>query len=126
MCNTLSVVLGESDLVVIYAKKKRVQGDLAYKTIFIGLRSPHVQYLERIARQRGLSVSGAFGLIVEENAFSELPNAKPPRKETKHLLINPKHAAILDKLAIRSGLYKADIARRLIDEAMVREEMAGG
>ncbi len=105
----------------IYARKRGPKRGRRTTTIDISLRTPHVHYLEYLAEQQGLSVSGAFGFIVEKHAALALLTYKPPRKEKKHLLIEPRHADILDKLAIRSGLFKADIARRLIDEAMAKD-----
>ena len=95
-------------------------------TIDLSLRTPHVHYLEYLAEQHGLSVSGAFGFILEQHASLVMLNYKPPRKRRKHLSIDPKHADILDRLAVRSGLLKADVARRLIDEAMAKDEVVGG
>lgn len=65
-------------------------------------------------------------MIVERHAAAALLTYKPPRKEKKELSIDPRHAAILDKLAVKSGLFKADIARRLIDQAIAQDEMVGG
>lgn len=94
--------------------------------IDISLRTPHLHYLEYLAEQAGTSISGAFGVIVERHAAAALLTYKPPRKEKKELSIDPRHAAILDKLAVKSGLFKADIARRLIDQAIAQDEMVGG
>ena len=90
------------------------------------LRTPHVHYLEDLAEQTGMSVSGAFGSIVEKHAFLALMSYKPPRKEEKYLTIEPGHADILTRLATQQGLYKADIARRLIEAAMAGDEVVGG
>lgn len=110
----------------MYAKKRGPRCGRQTTTIDLSLRTPHVHYLEYLAEQHGLSVSGAFGLILEKHTSLTLLSYKPPRKEKKHLLIDPRHAEILERLAVRSGLFKADIARRLIDEAMARDEVVGG
>lgn len=95
-------------------------------TIVIGLRTPHIHYLEYLAEQTGVSLSEAFGSVVEKQAALALLSYKPPRKEKKHFVIDPRHAEILDKLAVKSGLFKADIARRLIDEALANDRSLTG
>lgn len=94
--------------------------------IGLHLRAPHVDYLERLAEQTGVSLSDAFGMVIEKNAALALLTYKPPRKEYKHFTITPRHTEILEKLAVRSGLFKADIARRLIDEEIASDRVLGG
>ena len=90
------------------------------------LRTPHVHYLEYLAEQLGVSLSGAFGSVVEKHAVLALISYKPPRKERRHLSIEPEHAVALARLANQQGLCKADAARRLIEQAMALDEAVGG
>ena len=96
------------------------------KRIDLGLRTPHVNYLEYIAEQEGTSVSAAFGAILEKHAGAALANYKPPRKHLKALSIDPRHVEILSKLATKHGLFGYDMARRLIEEAIAPDKVVGG
>lgn len=90
------------------------------------LRTQHVHYLEFLAEQLGVSLSGAFGSVIEKHGAIVLTSYLPPRKETKHFRIEPRHAELISRIAMRQGLPKADIARRLIEEAMAQDEVVGG
>jgi len=106
------------------ARHRRGQG--RKPTIDLDLRTPHIHYLEYLAEQTGLSLSDAFGTIIEKNAALALLTYKPPRKEKKHFTIDPRHAEVLERLAVRAGLFKADIARRMIDEAIANDRSLSG
>lgn len=110
----------------MYAVKRGPRRGVQTGRIDVILRTPHIHYLEFLAEQHGLSISGALGRILDKHADLALSTTKkPPRKEPKHLLLEPRHAEILDKLSVRYGLFKADIARRLIDAAMEQDDMVG-
>lgn len=96
------------------------------EVIDVQLRAPHVHYLEYLAEQAGISVSSAFESILEKQAALALLAYKPPRKRRMSFSLNPKNAEVLDRLAVKAGLFKADIARRLIDEALANDRSLGG
>ena len=111
----------QGDVLTRKCDRRGSQRGLRTRKIDVHLRTPHVHYLEYLAEQTGVSLSGAFGSIIEKHAALALMSYKPPRKEEKHLSIEPGHADILSKLAVQQGLRKADIARRLIEEAMASD-----
>lgn len=91
-------------------------------SIDVTLRDPHVAYLERLAEREEISVSAAFANILEQRAIGMGTTERPPRKARKHFSITEPHLALLDRLTVRLGLKRSDVARRLIDWAMAEEQ----
>lgn len=87
--------------------------------ITVGLRTAHRRYLRRMADHQDISLSDAFGAILDEYA-SVLPSAQAPRKELTHLRLDAPRIAILNKLSATMAVSKAEVARRIIDEARQR------
>lgn len=87
-------------------------------TIGLTLRTQQADYLERVAESEETSLSQAFGSILEAMAGeTDIPAKSPTWRVRKHLVIDPRHQDVLNRLAAKWGLSKSDVARRLIDQA---------
>ena len=96
------------------------------RRVEIGLRSQHIHYLEYLAEQNGVSLSVAFSQIISRYAVTSSATRKPPRKRRQDVVLDSRHVALLDRLALEQGLFRADVARRLIDAAIAEDRMVGG
>lgn len=95
--------------------------------IDLTLRTPHVDYLEYLARWEDAPLSHVFGSILERHVLTANPApVKVARLERKHFAISPEHAAALNRLTVQWGVSKSEAARRLIDMELVRERQAAG
>lgn len=91
-------------------------------SVDVRLRSREVAYLEYLAERDEISVSKAFGLVVERHAQSaETLPRRPIRKVRSHFWMKPEHLVILDRLAVKWGVFRSDVARRLIGQALAED-----
>lgn len=90
------------------------------------LRSQHSEYLNRVAQREDTTVSAVLAGIIEAYAQpSETESKRSARKARPHLSIKPEHLALLDGLALRLGLSRSDVTRRLIDDAQADDPWTG-
>ena len=88
-------------------------------TIDLRLRTHHAECLHIIARRDEISVSKAFANILEKHADLTDPSiSEPAHKSRLHLWASLTHIAILDRLSVKWGLTRSDVARRLIDREL--------
>lgn len=87
--------------------------------IVVSLRQPQVDFLTR----PNLAISHAFALILDEEALlGPLPKTITPTIVRQHLYLSKEHTAYMQAEAGARGVSRSDIARRLIDKAMAREQ----
>lgn len=87
--------------------------------LMVWLRTPHLRYLRRVAEHQDIPISHVFGAILDEYA-SISESAQTPRKELVHLRLNVERIAVWNRLSVTMGVSKAEVARRIIDEARQR------
>lgn len=85
------------------------------------LRSPQLAYLRRISEREGVSLSQALGSIIETQAEVASDQSSSSRKARTTLTLEPAQLALLDRLALKLGLSRSDVARRLIDHAQAND-----
>lgn len=96
-------------------KRRKVDLDLY-------LRSPQAEYLERLMERRATDLSSVVRELVKQKMSAGTGEQKQsPRKVRKHIVIAPRLLAFVDAMAAREGLMRADVFRRLIDEARANE-----
>ena len=84
-----------------------------------GLSALYTAWLHIIARRDEISVSKAFANILEKHADLTDPSiSEPAHKSRLHLWASLTHIAILDRLSVKWGLTRSDVARRLIDREL--------
>ena len=84
------------------------------------VRSQHVEYLEYVAERDQVSLSAALTTVLDENliGFSRPAGGRRSGKERLHLYIPAHHLALLDRLAVMTGLSRTDAAMRVIEAAL--------
>lgn len=91
-------------------------------TVDLTLRTKQVQYLEYIAERDDIPLSHALGQILASAIETEAPaTERKTIKIRKHFSLTIQHVQFLDKLSTRYGLWRSDIARRLIDDALSKD-----
>lgn len=83
----------------------------------IGLRTTHLRYLRMKADHDGISLSRALAGIIAAQAPDASRTLCRIEKVWVHLNLQPDHMEALDALAVRMGLTRSDVVRRLIDQA---------
>ena len=84
------------------------------------IRTHQHRWLRGIAEREEVSISRVFGALIER--FTPPDPPRPPPKECRaHVVILPHHLAILDRLAIEAGVNRSEMARRLIDGALIAD-----
>ncbi len=92
-------------------------------TTDLTLRTQHVQYLEYIADRDDIPLSHALEKVLADAAAGDAPpNGRRTVKIRKHFSIAVAHVTFLDTMAARLGLWRSDVARRLIDEARAKDQ----
>lgn len=87
------------------------------------LRTQQADYLRYIADRDSTTLSAAFGAIVENYRSRQMPlQARSPQKIRTQLYVATIDRDFLDGLAIVLGVYRSDVARRLIDDAVARDD----
>lgn len=81
------------------------------------LRTQHVAYLRDAARWGNLDISKAFGAAIDAATGAACKAGSTGKPLRVHVSIKSGHLAILDRMAIETGLSRSEVARRLIDEA---------
>lgn len=91
-------------------------------TLDVRLRTQQARYLERVKEREGLSLSRVFGEILARYTaeVATLP-IKPTQKARRHLWIEPRELEILNRLSIKWGVSKGEVARRVIDAAIAED-----
>lgn len=87
------------------------------------LRTQQIQYLEYLAERADISISEAFGRVIERSLEAiRIEASQPAQKIRKHLTVEHAHIAFIDSLAIKWGLPRSDVARRVIDMALAEDQ----
>lgn len=103
--------------------KPRIVSDSVCARVDFKIRKHHVDYLNRIASIDDTSLSRAFGNLVgrHEGRHAGKENQTPAQKARLDLRVASPHLAIIDRLCMRWGMSRSDVARRLIDGALEKE-----
>lgn len=87
------------------------------------LRTQQVHYLEYVSERDDVPLSRALASIIARKMESQrLDGPRPAKKERKHFNILVVHLAFVDRLCITLGLPRSEVVRRLIDEALTRDQ----
>jgi hypothetical protein len=96
--------------------------DQVRKRIQLTLRTGQLTYLEYLAERSRITVHHALDLLLlERRKIDSLEAGIPPRKERIDVWLSTEALSFLDQAAVRFGLERSDIARRLIDETQSRD-----
>lgn len=96
--------------------------DAARRRIQLTLRTGQLTYLEYLAEQSRITIHDALNILLMAQHKIETAAANiPPRKERINVWLSPEALLLLDQSAVRSGLERSDIARRLIDDTQSRD-----
>lgn len=78
-------------------------------------------YLRRRSEIHGSNLSDALAAVIEEIALGNAAcSPRIARKARAHVALSSEHLALIDRQAVRLGVVRSDVVRRLIDEAMTR------
>jgi hypothetical protein len=87
------------------------------------LRSRQIQYLEYLAERHECALSHAVGRIVgRARQTTDLEVGRPAQKECRHFSLDQTHIGFIDLLAAKWGVNRSEVARRLIDDALARDQ----
>lgn len=84
------------------------------------LMTHHVDYLRRTARQNDSCMSKVFGDIIENLTVVDRPTKNNPVQSPLSVTISIEHLAAIDGLAVRLGISRSDVARRLIESVQAK------
>lgn len=86
------------------------------------LRTQQIVYLEYLSERDDSPLSHALGKIIDKAMLViVLEQGRPTRKVRKHFSMSPAHVAFIDRLSVKWGIPRSDVARRLIDEALAKD-----
>lgn len=90
------------------------------------LRTPQIEYLERVAEREGEPVMFRVRAIINEAMARDAAAihlfADATQKIRKSARLTRAQLTYIDRLVRKHGLQRSDIVRRLIDGAQAREE----
>lgn len=87
------------------------------------LRSKQVGYLEYLAERHDCHLSHAVGQIVgRARQTVDVETVRPQEKVRIHLVLDVTHLSFIDRLGVVWGIWRSDVVRRLIDDAMAKDQ----
>ena len=86
------------------------------------LRSRHVEYLRYVADRDSVPVSHVLCAILNRALERSLVE-HVSRKSRVHVVVNALHLAHIDRMALSLGVYRSEVVRQLIDEALAEEPL---
>lgn len=96
------------------------------REVELNLKSRHVDYLRSRSLRNQTTLSSSFRTIIDERATHMLSEAKqgtPSTKSPMGLSLREDQISLLDALAMQLGVWRVEVARRLIDEAMAEDAL---
>jgi hypothetical protein len=93
------------------------------RTIDVLLRTHQHSWLRGVARRDEVSISKVFGGLIE--ALAPQPIGRAPTKEYRaHVVITGANLLALERRAVEAGINRSEMARRMIDEALLADRGA--
>lgn len=89
--------------------------------IDVMLRSHQINYLKRVARLEGISVSNALRDVLKNQPVVADFSPKLPLSHRVKVLVDEDTFEVMEQMKRRFGVDRSDIARRLID-ALVSDQ----